>query len=100
MLVYAVTVELDADVAAAWLQWMLTTHIPQVMEASGFASYRLLRQLHADADHNVFVIQYSCSDTTTLDRYLAGPAHALRADHEARFGSHARISRAVLEVIS
>ncbi len=99
MLIYAVTVELDADVAAAWLHWMVTTHIPQVMEASGFVDYRLLRQLHADAGRNVFLIQYSCSDADTLDRYLSGPARTLRADHEARFGSHARIRRTVFEVI-
>ncbi len=36
MIIYNVTVKIDNDVVAEWLNWMQTVHIPDVMQTGYF----------------------------------------------------------------
>lgn len=82
-----------ADEYLAWL----TDHAPEVVAAGGFASATLFDVTDAPADgRRHLCVQYAVPTQAALDAYLAGPAAALRADAEARFGGRFAASRRVL----
>jgi hypothetical protein len=41
MILYNVTVKIEADAQEDWLQWMKSTHIPDVMDTGLFLGYRI-----------------------------------------------------------
>lgn len=95
-LIYEVSVAVDADAAGAYRDW-LRSHIPEVVAAGGFASATVYDVVDAPADGRLhLVVQYAVPSREALDAYLAGPAAALRADAEARFGRRFTASRRVL----
>lgn len=95
-LLYEVTVAVDAAVADAYLAW-LRAHAPEVVVAGGFSSATILDVTDAPADGRLhLVVHYAVPSPGVLDAYLAGPAAALRADAEARFGGRFAASRRVL----
>ena len=69
MFIYNVTVKIDTDLAADWLSWMQTTHIPDVMATGMFLNHRICRLLSNDNDGLTYAIQYECTDLATLQRY-------------------------------
>jgi len=103
-LIYEVSVAVDADVADAYRAW-LDDHIPDVLAAGGFSDATVYAVTDAPADpgrpgqapRRHLVVQYHVPDRTALDAYLAGPAAALRADAEHRFGGRFEARRRVLE---
>jgi hypothetical protein len=94
---YCVSVSVDAEVRGDWLAWMEAVHVPDVLREPGFERAVIHRDTSDDAR---FVIHYEVSSRAALDRYLAGPAARLRAEHEARYGGRARASRQVLETVA
>lgn len=78
MIIYNVTVSVDADIADEWLDWMRTTHIPDVMATGLFLDHRLCRVLNVEDEGRTFAIQYTLADMATYDRYAAEHAHACR----------------------
>lgn len=100
MLLYNVTITIDLDVAAEWLQWMKETHIPDVMATGMFVSYRLCRlTTHEHKDAEIYTAQYMVKDMEHLLRYQREFAPELQKDIKARFDNRYAIFRTVMEVI-
>ena len=101
MLIYNVTVTIDLDVAEAWLQWMLNTHLPEMMATGMFRSYRLNRMIaHDHPDAEIYTAQYLVPDMEHLIRYRDEFAPALQADSQKRFGGKYAAFRTVMEVVA
>ena len=59
MFVYNVTVNIDNDVAAEWLQWMQKVHIPDVLSTGCFLENRIFRVLaDEDSGGKKYSVQY------------------------------------------
>ena len=100
MIVYEVSIEVDREVAGAYLDW-LRDHVAQMLRFDGFVDARLHERcaLAADAPHAGFVIAYRLRDQAALDAYFADHAPAMRADGEHRFGGRFSASRRVLREV-
>ena len=100
MLIYNVTVTIDLDAHEEWLEWMLKTHIPDVMITGMFLSYRMSRLLgHDHPDAEIYTIQYAVQDMAQLERYQEEFAPALQKAHKDRFGDSYAAFRTVMEVV-
>ena len=88
MLIYNVTIKIDIEVAAEWLEWMQEVHIPEVLATGMFSNARMLRLLHLeDEDEGLtYAIQYTCANADDFDRYQQEFAPALQQDHAAATG--------------
>ena len=96
--VYEVNVAVDAGAAEAYAEW-LRRHMDEVLSCAGFLSAELLRVEDAGADGRVqLCVRYRVASRAALEDYFAGPAAALRADGEARFGGRFSASRRVLRL--
>ncbi|HSX58906.1 MAG TPA: DUF4286 family protein [Tahibacter sp.] len=100
MIVYEVSIEVDRDAAAAYLDW-LRDHVAQMLDFDGFVEARVHERvdLADDAPRRTFVIAYRLRDQAALDAYFANHAAAMRADGEGRFGGRFGASRRVLREI-
>ena len=57
-IIYNVTIEVASSVAGQWLSWMLSEHIPDVMNTACFTDYRVLKLLDIDDEEGAtYVIQ-------------------------------------------
>ena len=72
MILYNVTVKIDKTMAADWLHWMLSEHIPAVMGTGQFQSSRISRLLDQPADDDeTYVIQYQCESMDHFNYYIS-----------------------------
>ena len=100
MLLYNVTSNVDEAVADAWLFFMRTVHVPEVLATGCFARCQICQLLEEiENEGRTYAVQYYAPDADTLERYQRDHAPALRADLERRFPQQFVSFRTVLEVI-
>lgn len=99
MIVYNVTINVDADVAEEWLHWMKEVHIPDVMATGLFLDNRIMRILADEEGGLSYAIQYTCADMATYERYKAEHAPRLQAETQKRYSGHFAAFRTLLEVV-
>lgn len=100
MIVYNVTLKVEADVADEWVQWMKNVHIPELMSTGLFVENRLCRLLEQDETEGVtFSAQYVCNSLTEYDTYIDRHAPQMREKSFALFGSKFIAFRSVMEIV-
>lgn len=98
---YRVSVQVDAAVAAEWLEWMQATHIPDVLATGCFTGCTVTRQVEpvASRGRESFLLEYGLVSLERFAEYEARFAAALRQAHTARFAGRFDASRSLGEVI-
>lgn len=101
MIIYNVTVNIEATIQDDWVKWMKTVHIPDVIKTGCFTEYRFTRVLTTQPDETGFTysIQYSCPDLATLERYQQVFAPALQAEHSSRYEGQFVAFRTLLQEV-
>jgi len=98
--IYNVTVAVDSSVEAQWKEWMLNTHIPEVMETGMFKSYLFTEVFpEQEQEHPSYSIQYRASDLESIKLYMQMYAPELRDKSLKAWGNQALAFRTLLEVI-
>jgi hypothetical protein len=98
MIIYSVTIAVEVQIEARWLEWMNAVHIPDVLRTRCFSAARIYEAVDAaDAnDERTYVIQYDCHSLEEYHRYRDHFAAALQKEHSDRFAGRFRGSRQVL----
>lgn len=99
MILYNLTVILEEEIHADWLNWMKELHIPEVMDTSCFVSYRMLKVLDSPNEGVTYCIQYIADSIEDYDRYVLNFAPALRTSFPEKFTDKFVIYRTVMEFI-
>lgn len=99
MIIYNVTVSIDASIEEDWLQWMRTTHIPDVMATGYFDAHRLCRVIGGDEMGVTYAVQYECESLAKLQQYETKSAPALREDYKKRYEGKYAAFRTLLETV-
>ena len=99
MILYNVTSSLEPTAAEQWLEYMRTTHMPEVMATGFFIKSQLCRLLNEEDNGITYAAQYYCLSLEQLDEYQARCAPALRADLETHFAGKYVSFRTILEVV-
>ncbi len=99
MIVYNVTISVEADIHDEWFRWMRDEHIPDVMATGLFLDSRMVRVLAEEDAGLTYAVQYTCADRTTYERYRHEFAPALQAKTQARYGGRFVAFRTLLEVV-
>ncbi len=100
MILYNVTIILEEDIQAAWLDWMQNKHIEQVMSTGCFASNRMLKVLESPNDGVTYCIQYVADSLEKYNEYQEKFAVALQKDYPAEFENKFVSFRTLMEFIS
>lgn len=99
MIVYNVTINIDADAHDEWLAWMKDEHIPEVMSTGLFTDSRMMKVLADDDGGITYAIQYTAADMAHYERYRAEHAPRLQAKTQERYGGRFVAFRTLLEVV-
>ncbi len=99
MILYNVTVSVDANIADEWLDWMKKTHIAEVMATGLFSSYEIYKVLLQKESELTFSVQYFTTSMGKLQQYQAKHAQELQAKHSSKFGDKVLAFRTVLESV-
>lgn len=99
MIIYNVTVNIDASVHDQWLIW-IKEHIPHVLATGHFTEAKLTKVLvEEDLGGTTYSIQYRARSREALDHYYEQDAERLRKDGMQRFADKMLAFRTELEVI-
>ena len=93
MILYNVTVSIDANIHEDWLTWMRQTHIPDVMATGCFIESRISR-VHGEEEGGM-----TCPSQDKFDEYQAKHAPALQQDHSSRFQGKFAAFRTMLTLL-
>jgi len=87
MVIYSVTINVDQEIAAEWLEWMQNQHIPDVMKTGFFENYHVQVLLEPEQPNETatFNIQYECQTRERLQQYFDHHAVALQEEHSQRY---------------
>lgn len=99
MILYNVTVSIDPEIHENWLDWMRSTHIPQVMETGCFLESRISRVHGEEEGGMTFAITYLSPSKEIFEEYEQKYAPALQADHSAKYAGKFAAFRTTLSVL-
>lgn len=100
MILYNVTINIHESVHDAWLQWMQTKHIAEVLATGKFSAARLVKVLvDEEMGGTTYAIQYTTDSKQTLEKYYTEDAPKLREEGNKLFGDKMLAFRTELEVI-
>jgi antibiotic biosynthesis monooxygenase (ABM) superfamily enzyme len=101
VIVYEVTLRVEAEIAEAYLHW-LRDHMQQMLRLPGFLAAELFAVDDAEAEANGhrYCAQYRLRDAQALAHYLSEHAPRLRAEGTTRFGTRFSAQRRVLRPLA
>jgi Domain of unknown function (DUF4286) len=100
MILYSVTITIQASIESEWVDWMNRVHVPDVLRTACFSECHTYKILGTDGDEPVYVMQYHCRSIEEYHRYRDNFAPALQKEHTDRFSGRFRGSRQLLEEIA
>ena len=99
MILYNVTSSIEPTIANEWVEYMRSTHMPEVLESGFFIKSQLLRLLNEEEGGITYAAQYYCISLEQLEAYQSVCAPALRADMDKHFAGKYVSFRTILEVV-
>lgn len=100
MIIYSVTITIQARIESEWVDWMKRVHVPDVLRTGCFSECGFSKVLGAEGDERTYVLQYRCRSLEEYHRYRDNFAPALQKEHSDRFSGRFRGSRQLLEEIA
>ena len=99
MIIYRVTITLEAAIESEWVAWMTGVHIPDVLRTGCFSDCRTYKLLEPHGDEVVYAMDYTCFSLAEYHRYRDSFAPALQKEHADRFDGRCRGTRQVLQEV-
>ncbi|GHC43061.1 DUF4286 family protein [Ulvibacter litoralis] len=100
MYIYNVTINIEESIHDTWLRWMQKEHIPAMLATGKFSNALMTKvQIEEDMGGITYSVQYRTDSKTTLEKYYAENAEALRAQSKPFEGKFVAF-RTELEIVS
>ncbi len=100
MIIYNVTVKVDASIADAWLQWMQQEHAPALLATGCFTHYQIVRLLEVDdAEGPTYAIQYHALTMEDYEQYKKEFAASLQQQSTQKWGDRFIAFRTLMQVV-
>jgi len=101
MIVYNVTVNIDADVHDEWLAWMVDEHIPKVLATGLFIDSRMSKMLLEEEGGGItYSIQYTLESMDKMQEYEEKFATDLRNETLVKYDGKFGAFRTMMEVVA
>ena len=99
-LLYNVTISVEPEIQAEWLQWMLQEHLREMLGTGCFLGFRFC-ELQADGVQGpTYTVQYELASSEDLQRYEQEFAPHMRQKGVDRFGIKALAFRTQMRVVA
>jgi len=85
MILYNVTIILDAEIHVNWLKWLKNQHLKEMMSTGFFISYRLLKVLDSPNEGVTYCVQYIADSVEKYNEYMQIHPNQLQTNVPAEF---------------
>jgi hypothetical protein len=100
MIIYNVTIKVEAGIAGEWLQWMQQIHIPEVIATGCFTHAVTVRLLDIDdTEGPTYAVQYHAESKANYNRYIDKFAEELRQKGFNKWGNKFIAFRSLMQVV-
>jgi len=99
MILYNVTVSIDPEIQEDWLQWMRTTHIPDVINTGCFIEGKISRINGEEEGGVTYSVMYLSPSQEVYEEYQSTHAPRLQKEHTDRYAGKFAAFRTILNVI-
>ena len=100
MIIYNVTLQVENDIVDAWVHWMKSEHMGELMSTGLFTDCRLCRLLEQDEAEGVtYTAQYFCNSIGEYNTYIDKYAQEFREKAFKLFGGKFVAFRTIMEII-
>lgn len=100
MIVYNVTIKVDASIQQSWLNWLQDIHIPEVIATGCFTKATILQLLEVDdSEGPTYAIQYFAESKALYNRYIENFAPDMRQRSFDKWGNRFIAFRSVMQVV-
>lgn len=100
MILYNITISIDKNVEEAWLSWMKTKHIPDMLATGMFKEHKMYKLLHSEGDTGItYAVQYFADSMDEIEVFQKRYAATLQEEHKAMFINKYVIYRSLLESV-
>ena len=100
MILYNVTIKVEATIANDWLKWMKEEHIPDMIGTGCFINALIWNLLEVDdAEGPTYAIQYFADHMEKYDRYVKDHASELRKRYIEKWGNKSIAFRSVMQAV-
>ncbi|MEO6404690.1 MAG: DUF4286 family protein [Ferruginibacter sp.] len=101
MIVYNVTIKVDASIAADWIKWLRDDHIPAIINTGCFSNANVMRLLEVDDfEGPTYAVQYLTEDFSRYQLYIDKYAAVMRQMSFDKWGNKFIAFRSVMEVVN
>lgn len=101
MIVYNVTIKVDASISNEWLTWLKEEHIGDVLATGCFSNANILRLLEVDESEGpTFAVQYFAESKSDYNLYIEKFAGIMRQKSFEKWGNKFIAFRSVMEVVN
>jgi len=101
MIVYNLSIKIEASVEKDWLHWQLQEHIPDVMATGYFTEYKFYRLLEQDdTESATYVVQYFAASLNNYQQYIERNAPLLRQKIKDKWGDKFVAFRTIMEAVN
>jgi hypothetical protein len=101
MLLYNITIAVDAPIEQEWKNWMKQEFIPESMKTGLFTDFRFYKVLtHDDPASVSYCVQYFVETIEQFNQYLNAHAQALLEQQRLKFPDRHAAFQTLLEEIS
>ena len=69
MIIYSVTISLEASIETEWADWMKKVHVPDVLRTGCFSECRFSKVVGSADEELTYVLQYRCPSLAEYHRY-------------------------------
>ncbi|MBA2248603.1 MAG: DUF4286 family protein [Chitinophagaceae bacterium] len=100
MIVYNITVKVENEISAEWVQWQLTEHIPEIMATGLFTNHQFFKLLDQDSEDGVtYVSQYFTNSRNNYDAYIKNFSGELRNKAINKWGNRFIAFRTLMQSV-
>jgi len=100
MIIYNVTVNVTNAIAGAWMEWLKTEHIPEIIATGCFTHAVILRLLETDDQESVtYAVQYHAGSKAQYNRYIELFADSMRKRGIDKWGDQFIAFRTVMQLV-
>jgi hypothetical protein len=100
MILYNVSVKLQAAIAPAWIQWLKENHIPDILATGCFIHANCFQLLEMDdSEGPTYVIQYVAENISAYQHYIDNFSSALRQKAIEKWGDKFIAFRTVMQAV-
>jgi hypothetical protein len=100
MIIYNVTVKVNASIHTEWLAWLKEAHIPDIINTGCFTQAVILQLLETeDTEGPTYAIQYHTASKELYNNYINNFATTMRQKAIERWGNSFIAFRTVMHIV-